>query len=196
MRIGWYRYAGPVAVWSRSLRGICVRSAITLVVGTAAALTASAAANAKTYRITVEAGWVVRMGPLKVKTHPYLRDASAAFGRPTSVKPGRGICTARWSAPRLTAQFTSFGGISDFCGEGLFQTAVVRSSMWETWAGLRVGMRSARVPELHESAEFSNGKWVLATQDVYGSEPSPTVSALVRGGRVTALSLWVGGAGD
>ncbi|MEA2272260.1 MAG: hypothetical protein QOI98_968, partial [Solirubrobacteraceae bacterium] len=39
-------------------------------------------------------------------------------------------------------------------------------------------------------------KWVLATQSVFGPEPAPTVSALVRRGRVYALSLFVGAAGD
>ena len=57
-------------------------------------------------------------------------------------------------------------------------------------------MRSSRVPPLHHNARFQRGKWVLATQDVFGSEPSPTVSALVRDGRVVALSLFVGRAGD
>jgi hypothetical protein len=167
-----------------------------LLIAIAVSAISASDAGAKTLRITTEGGFVVRMGPLKVKSHPYLRDAVAAFGRPASVRPRRGFCTARWSAPRLTATFTSFGGISDFCAQGLLQAAVVRSSAWQTWAGLRVGMRSARIPELHHNAQFSDGKWVLATQDLYGSEPSPTVSALVRGGHVTALSLWVGAAGD
>ena len=168
---------------------------VLLIVMALSAVPAEAAVD-KTYGITTQGGFVVRMGPLKVKSHPYLRDAIAAFGQPTSVTPGRGVCTARWSAPRLTALFTSFGAINDVCRQGLLQTAVVRSPVWRTWAGLRVGMRSTRVLELHHHAEFSGGKWVLATQDVIGSGPSPTVSALVREGRVTALSLWVGSAGD
>jgi len=49
---------------------------------------------------------------------------------------------------------------------------------------------------LHSDARFERGKWVLASQTVFGSEPAPTVSALVHGGRVTALSLFVGAAGD
>jgi hypothetical protein len=57
-------------------------------------------------------------------------------------------------------------------------------------------MRSSRIPELHPDAEFTRGKWVLATQSVFGSEPSPTVTAHVRGGRVRALSLFIGAAGD
>jgi hypothetical protein len=172
-----------------------IKGALALV-ATAVSLLSAGAAEARTLRIATEDGFVVRMGPLKVKIHPYLRDATAAFGRPSSVTAGRGVCRARWSSLRLTATFTSFGAIRDFCAQGLLQTAVVRSPAWQTWAGLRVGARSARIPELHHNAQFSDGKWVLATQDTYGEEPSPTVSALVRGGRVMALSLWVGAAGD
>jgi hypothetical protein len=172
------------------------RRTILLLIATALFAVPAQAAPAETYGITTQGGFVVRMGPLRVKSHPYLRDAVAAFGQPTSVTPERGVCTARWSALRLTASFTSFGAVSDFCRQGLLQKAVVRSAVWRTWAGLRVGMRSTRVPELHHDAEFSGGKWVLATQDVIGSGPSPTVSAFVRAGRVNALSLWVGSAGD
>lgn len=156
----------------------------------------SSAKSRRTYAITTERGFVVRLGPLRVKTHPLLTDAARAFGSPTSTTPVSGACKVAWSALKLRATFTSFGGTSDYCGEGFFQSAVVRSSVWRTWAGLRVGMRSSRVPELHHNATFERGKWVLATQDVYGPEPSPTVSALVRNGRVVALSLWVGAAGD
>lgn len=107
----------------------------------------------------------------------------------------KGACKVRWSRLELVATFTSFGGITDYCGQGLFQAAVVRSRIWRTWAGLRVGMRSSRVTALHRNARFTEGKWVLRTQSAIGSG-SPTVSAIVRGGRVVALSLWIGAAGD
>ena len=149
------------------------------------------------YRIaTDKEGFPVRLGKLAATSGPHVRDAVAAFGRASSVRPGQGICVARWKGLGLKLLYTSFGGISDFCRDGLLQTAVIRSSRWVTWAGLRVGMRSSRVPALHHNARFQRGKWVLATQDVFGSEPSPTVSALVRDGRVVAFSLFVGRAGD
>jgi len=153
-------------------------------------------AQARSYGIETSGGFVVRLGQLDVKRHPYLSDAVRAFGQPTEVKRVRGACKVRWSRLGLKATFTSFGAISDFCAQGFFQTAVIRSPSWRTWAGLRVGMRSSRVPALHRRARFAAGKWVLASQTVYGSEPGATVSALVAGGRVRALSLWVGGAGD
>jgi hypothetical protein len=161
------------------------------------ALTCAPAAHSRTYRISVDhQGFVSRLGPLRPHSHPYPRDARAAFGRPTSQHAGRGVCRLRWSRLKLSTLYTSFGAISDFCRDGLFQTAVVRSSVWRTWKGLRVGMRSTRVRELHRDARFERGKWILATQSVFGSEASPTVSALVHDGRVTALSLFIGSAGD
>ena len=165
--------------------------------GLAALAMLPAAAPARSLTIRVDSrGFVSRLGPLHPLRHPFLRDARAAFGMPTSVRSSRGECRARWAQLKLKALFTSFGGISDFCGEGRFQTAVVRSPTWRTWKGLRVGMRSSRIPELHPKARFTRGKWVIATQSVFGSTPSPTVTAHVRGGRVRALSLFIGAAGD
>jgi hypothetical protein len=174
-----------------------MRRRLLLVLAAACMLGSAASADAKTYRISVDRqGFVDRLGPLRPHSHPYPRDARLAFGRPSSQRAGRGVCRLRWSALKLSTLFTSFGAISDFCRDGLLQTAVVRSKIWRTWKGLRVGMRSSRVPGLHRDARFEHGKWVLATQSVFGSEPSPTVSALVHGGHVTALSLFVGSAGD
>jgi hypothetical protein len=163
----------------------------------AACALAAPAAAAKSYRISVDSrGFVSRLGPLRPQAHPFPRDARAAFGRPSSQRAGRGVCRIRWPRLKLSTLFTSFAAITDFCRDARLQTAVVKSSVWRTWKGLRVGMRSSRVRELHRDARFEHGKWVLASQSVFGSEPSPTVSALVHRGKVTALSLFVGAAGD
>ena len=156
-----------------------------------------AAPAATTYRIAVDKqGFAVRLGPLRANSHPHLRDAVSVFGAASSVRPGRGVCTARWNRLGLKALYTSFGAVEDFCEDGFLQSATLRSRIWRTWAGLRVGMRTSRIRRLHHNATFERGKWVLATQDVFGSEPSPTVTALVRNGRVSAFSLFVGRAGD
>ena len=117
-----------------------------------------AAAQARPLTIRVDArGFVSRLGPLHPLRHPFLRDARAVFGTPTAVRPSRGECRARWARLKLKALFTSFAAISDFCRDGRFQTAVVRSRVWRTWKGLRVGMRSSRIPVLHPNAEFTRG---------------------------------------
>jgi hypothetical protein len=174
-----------------------VRRALVVVAALGALALLPAAAPARSLTIRVDSrGFVSRLGPLHPLRHPFLRDARAAFGTPTTVRASRGECRARWGRLKLKALFTSFGGISDFCRDGRFQTAVVRSRVWRTWKGLRVGMRSSRIPELHPNAKFERGKWVLASQSVFGNDPAPTVSAHVRGGRVRALSLFIGAAGD
>lgn len=167
-----------------------------LLVALALPLAAPGHAAARTYEIKLTGnGFVKRLGPLKVQRDPLLRDAERAFGQASSARASGGVCVAKWRSLRLRATFTSFGGASDMCAEGRFQLATVRSKVWRTWKGLRVGMRTARVAELHPSAEFDDGKWVLATQSVYG-EPAPTVTALIKNGRVRALSMFVGAAGD
>jgi hypothetical protein len=151
---------------------------------------------AASYRIAVDRrGFVTRLGPLRPRRHPYPRDAVAAFGEPTSTRRARGECRLYWSRLALRATFTSSGAVDDMCRDGRLQTAVVRSRAWRTWKGVRAGTRSARVPELHKGAKRRGDSWVLATQRVFGSKPSPTVSARLHDGRVAALSLWVGAAG-
>src|SRR3712207_5283745 len=131
-----------------------------LVLAAVDAALAPAAAEAKTYRIAGERGLVVKLRPYRPADGPELADASAALGAPSKVDPTRGACHVTWAGLRLRALFTSFGGESDLCNDGLFQSAVVKSRMWVTWRGLRVGMASKRVPELHRNARFARGKWV------------------------------------
>ena len=150
------------------MRQLLASVAVTLI---ALSLVPGSSLARATYRITTDKeGFPVRLGPLRATSGPHARDAVAAFGAASSVRPGRGICVARWNALGLKLTYTSFGAIPDFCRDVLLQTAVVRSSRWATWAGLRVGMRSSRVPALHHNARFQRGKWVLATQDVFGIE--------------------------
>jgi hypothetical protein len=106
------------------------------------------------------------------------------------------VCAVRWRRLRLVTKFTSFGGVQDFCNQGFLQTAVTHSRRWRTWEGLRVGMPTSSVRTRHPGARFRRGRWVLAAQSVIGTGASPTVEALVRGGRVSGFSIWVGGAGD
>jgi len=141
-------------------------------------------------------GFVVKLGALDIRRGAMLDDATRAFGRPSRVTPGDDVCVVRWSRLRLVTRFTSFGGVSDFCAQGFLQTAVTHSRRWRTWKGLRVGMPTSQVRERHPKARFRRGRWVLATQSVLGGGPSPTVEAMVRGGRVSGFSLWVGAAGD
>jgi hypothetical protein len=81
---------------------------------------------------------------------------------------------------------------------GLAQSFAARGSRFRSWAGLRPGMRSSRIADLHPYAELRRGTWWLRTAvSPFGSESEyPVVQALVSGGRVRALSGWIGGAGE
>jgi hypothetical protein len=59
-------------------------------------------------------------------------------------------------------------------------------------------LASSTIPIKHKSAEFVNGAWwITSTIPPFGDEEEiATISAIVSGGRVRALRLWVGGAGD
>jgi hypothetical protein len=172
------------------------RAALAALIAPALLGAAPAAANAALTIDVGRGGFVVRLGSLDIRTGAMLADATRAFGRPSRVSPGDDVCVVRWSRVKLVTRFTSFGGVSDFCRQGFLQTAVTHSRRWRTWKGLRVGMPTSQVRERHPKARFRRGRWVLASQSVLGGTPSPTVEAMVRGGRVSGFSLWVGAAGD
>jgi hypothetical protein len=100
---------------------------------------------------------------------------------------------------RLRATFANFG-LANACTPtgGLLQSATVRSRRFRTTRGVRVGTRSRTIPEKHERARFVSGVWWIASVILpYGDETeTPTIRALVRDGRVSALALYVGAAGD
>ncbi len=54
------------------------------------------------------------------------------------------------------------------------------------------------IPERHRSAAFVDDVWWIATAiSPYGDdEEIPTITAIVAGGRIRALRLWVGSVGD
>ena len=81
---------------------------------------------------------------------------------------------------------------------GRLQAATIRSPRFRTTRGIRVGTASSTIPIKHKSAQFFNGAWWIAsTTPPFGDgEEIATISAIVGGGRVRALRLWVGGAGD
>jgi len=172
------------------------RTALAALAAAALACAAPAGADAAQTIEVGRGGFVVELGSLDIRKGATLADATRAFGRPSRVSPGEDVCVVRWSRLKLVTRFTSFGGVSDFCTQGFLQTAVTHSRRWRTWKGLRVGMPTSQVRERHPKARFRRGRWVLASQSVLGGSPSPTVEAMVRGGRVSGFSLWVGAAGD
>ena len=146
-------------------------------------------------------GWITRIGSLRTRSTegPTIAKAGAAFGRPTSVRPvgtGGVGCRVVWRGLRLRATFSSFGG-ADACAEGFLQAATIRSRRFRTRRGLRVGDRSSTIRDKHPNARFRNNVWWIASaHSPYAGQRIPTIEALVQGGRVRVLRLWIGAAGD
>lgn len=167
-------------------------------------LTLPAGANAaSSFTIRTSDGVVTRIGALDLRQGGTLGQAMRVFGRPSRTDPvgdGSDACHVTWSRLRLEVVFANFG-LANACtrGGGRFQTATIRGSRFRTARGVRVGSRSSTIPVKHREATFVRGSWWIATHPVpfsAGDEPQPTIRALVRAGRVHALSLWVGAAGD
>jgi hypothetical protein len=177
---------------------------VALLTALAALLVAAPEASAAFTVRTNGDGWITKIGSLTTRSQPpTLGRAVTAFGRPTEVEPvgnGPEACRVVWGPLKLRALFANFGG-ARACGpgEGLLQTATIRSRRFRTSRGVRVGDRSSTIKEKHPNAEFHGRTWWIASAaSPFGEEATeiPTVEAIVAGGRVTILRLWIGGAGD
>ena len=100
--------------------------------------------------------------------------ATAAFGRPSSKRVGRG-CSLTWAHIALTV--TSASGACE--ATAAVSTITVRG-MWRTWAGLRVGDPVSDIRARHPHASAHATAWWL---------PTASVAAIVRAGRVAAFRL-------
>lgn len=158
-------------------------------------------ATAHALTIRTADGVVSRIGPYKPRATPSLAAAERAFGRASTSGGDRGeACTARWRKLRLRILFANFGG-QPACSAGFAQTFTVRGKRFRTWKGLRVGARTSSIRRRHPKAEFRDGSWWLQTaKSPFGGEGEDAeygvVRAIIGGGRVRALSGWIGAAGD
>jgi hypothetical protein len=161
---------------------------------------ASPAVAAERYTIRVSGSSISSIGDLRGRFT--LGAAIRQFGRPASLTPTGFSCRLEWRRLRLRAEFVDLGA-SRPCDPafGALQTATVRGSRFGTQRGLRVGDSTARLRRLHPGAVFTDGAWWLHTAPcVFGDceegERVPIVRAIVSGGRVRALGLFVGAAGE
>lgn len=180
------------------------RAALALALAVTA--TAPAAAHAAgSFTIRTKDDRVSRIGDFRTsggRDAGLMRAAVREFGQPAvrRVKYGGNGCSVRWPKLRLRAEFVNYGGGGTACENdfGRMQTAVIRGRRFKTRRGVRVGTRSSRIPDLHPSAEFRRGAWWINTVYLpFGDGfDQATVKAIVRGGRVRALSLWIGAGGE
>lgn len=194
-----------------SLRSLATIGLAGIAAPLAAAPTAHAHTHAPTARaaqappivIRTASGFVTRIGAFNVARDPTLRNAIRRWGSPSSrkVRYRGSACTVRWKRLRIDASFGFLGAGGTACDSRLGRLATVtfRSSRFRTTRGIGAGSRTADIADAHPDAYFENGRWVIAYafSDIGedGSE-QPTITAQARGGRITSLSLYVGGAGD
>ncbi|MBK5233702.1 MAG: hypothetical protein JJE13_12060 [Thermoleophilia bacterium] len=142
----------------------------------------------KTNGIKTIAGMRVNGGPLN------LADVRGEFGAPDRTKrTSPSTCDAFYSGIRFI--FTSFGGETT-CGSLFLQSAVISKHAWKVKVGkkvYRVGQSDRRIP--NGAKKFPFYGYRLATMPFIGSRTG-TVFARVKNNRISALPLFIGGAGD
>lgn len=110
----------------------------------------------------------------------------------------------RWQTAGVSIVAATFGGCrrrTCTTSELRIQSARVTGPRWQTAAGLRVGEPAARIAEVYDDVRVpSDGIGNVVLQDAFSpigdGGDIPIVTARVRGGVVTGLDVWVGGAGE
>ena len=164
----------------------------------AAVLAAPATADAA-FTISTQGPAVSKIGPFKPARDAHFQAAIDAFGEPSNAREsGKHGCVAEWLNYGLEIRFVSFSGMSPCAPSvGLAQTFEVRSRRFRTWKGLRPGTLEERIPELHPAEKHGRSWWLQRGERPGGDgRLLPVLQAKVRGGRVTRITGWIGGAGD
>lgn len=161
---------------------------LTAMAGEADAISPKRVVATHTKGIKTIAGLRVNRGPLN------LAQVRARFGAPARTKrTSPSTCDAFYSGIRFI--FTSFGGETT-CGSLFLQTAVVTKHAWKVEVGsttYRVGQSDRRIP--NGAKRFPFYGFQLATMPFIGRKTG-TVFARVNSSRISAIPLFVGGAGD
>jgi hypothetical protein len=173
------------------------------VLGGALAIVALAGATAQAsadFEVHVKgSGEVARIGELRDPASATLPSAREVFGDPASARRRERVtCPARWPGIGLRIVFVDLGGGDPCTREGNAQTATLNDRRWSTSRGLHVGDPVAKARRLYPNARHLYGQLALVTR------PSPfgdggwlvPLGAKAAGGKVTALQVWLGGAGE
>lgn len=159
-------------------------------------------AAAASYTIKPRDGYVVRIGPFRPRRDPSVGAAERAFGAPSSRRErGGSACVVRWSSIRLKILFVNLGapGESTCAADiGRAQSFAARGKRFVSWKGLRVGDRSSTIRDRHPVAERRRrGWWLRSAVSPFGDGSRyAVVRAAVSGRRVSALTGWIGAAGE
>lgn len=137
-----------------------------LVLAVALALVLPTVARADQTIRFYSSGHVAGLGSWDVGKNPRLGAAVRNFGEPDVrriVFDGIG-CRVAWNGLGLRMVFANLGGQDPCHGQyGYAGSLVIRgdgSRQWRTERGLRIGMREARVPQLHPRAPGMRPAWI------------------------------------
>jgi hypothetical protein len=135
----------------------------------------------------------VQIGRFRVQRDGTLDGATRAFGRPTSLRPGRyQNCAARWAELGLRINFYNLGGHDPCLRQyGYFSDATMVGRQWQTVKGLRIGDPSRKLFALYRPQGFS-GAWVwLVKRHVPwgGGIDYPGLAAKIQRGWVVAFRI-------
>jgi hypothetical protein len=179
----------------------------TVSISLAAAAVAAPAATARPGgTIQTGANGVTALGSWHVATHPSFQSAVRALGAASAVHVHThgNSCTGTgaWSGLGLRVLFTSFS-VDPYWGGGSAQKGTISGVSgrrhWQTARGLRVGDSVGKLKRLYPRAIRGRGGWAIVySRHSVVAEGSrlDIVTAQVKANRVSAFTLWIGGAGD
>lgn len=174
------------------------RSGLLGVAATALLATAGAGTATADFEIHVRGdGRIARLGELADPAAASLPVARRAFGDPRPTQRAQELCPARWPDIGLLINFVDLGGGNPCTSEGNAQSARVTTARWSTARGLHVGDRLARLRELYPKAtRHGRAWWLVSRRSPFGEGRFAPLAAVVADGRVRALEVWIGGAGE
>ena len=137
----------------------------------------------------------LKVGPLGGANQPLtFADVKAAVGPPKRLKKD-GACLADYGAG-MSLLFVSFGGATN-CNELFLQGAEITGKKWRVEVGRKVyrkGMKASRIPQ--GSKRFPGLGYRLATMPFIGTRTGSVYAMAGSKGRISKISLFIGGAGD
>jgi hypothetical protein len=169
-------------------------AAVALVLAAGLSAAAPAAAAPADLVVAGDGRGATAVGPLRPRLDATRAAAIRAFGPAYAV--GR-QCRYAWRGLGLTVLMENLGATGGPCAYA--QVAYVsgaNAGRWRTARGLRVGMSLPVLRRLYPAATRHGTYWWVVRGFLPGVGPYGVISARVVGGRVVALRVWIGGAGE
>lgn len=134
----------------------------------------------------------LKVGPVGRQDSLTLNEVKRVLGDPVRMKGG---CDADYGAG-LTLSFESFGGEAN-CSRKFLQSVTIKRRAWKVLVGsrkYRVGMSKDRIPR--NARRFPGFGFQLASMPFIGTRTGSVFAKVGSRGRISAIVLFIGGAGD